>query len=147
MCFRRVGFGILKCDCEQMIVPSKATGERPRSRVGQITGSNIALQRRREVIGVAIIPAVSKQKRKNVSRRAPPEIKVLRHVDLFEDSHETLLLARFLDLMAGRYGKHLRLLAVVHIVAAEQRDGRSFRDENHIPARREPDKTYVRRGA
>ena len=52
--FGRVGFGILECDCEQMIIPSKTTGERPRPLVGQVTGSSVALQRRREVISVAI---------------------------------------------------------------------------------------------
>ena len=52
--FRRVGFGILKRDREQLIVPRKATGERPRPRVGQVTRSGVALQRRREVISMAI---------------------------------------------------------------------------------------------
>jgi hypothetical protein len=51
--FGRVSFEILKCDCEQMIVPRKATGERPRPRIGQVTRSGVALQRRRKVISVA----------------------------------------------------------------------------------------------
>lgn len=70
-----------------------------------------------------------------------PEIKVLGHVDLFEDSHKALLLAWLLDLVARRYGQYFRLLAVIHIVAAEKRDWRSFRDEEHIPTRGEPHKT------
>jgi hypothetical protein len=52
--FGRVGFRILKCDCEQMIVPRKAARERPRPRVRQITRSGVALQRRRKVISVAV---------------------------------------------------------------------------------------------
>ena len=75
-------------------------------------------------------------------RAALPKIKVLRHVDLFEDAHETLLFARLLDLVTGRYGEYLRFLAVIHIVPAKQRDGRSLRDEYHVPTGGEPDKTY-----
>jgi hypothetical protein len=71
-----------------------------------------------------------------------PEVKVLGHVDLLEDSHEALLLARLVDLVARRYSKHFRLLAVIHIVAAEKRDGRSLGDEYHVPTRSEPHKAY-----
>lgn len=71
-----------------------------------------------------------------------PEIKVLGHVDLFEDAHEALFLARLFDLVARRYGEHFRLLAVIHVVAAEKRDGRPLRDEHHVPTGGEPHETY-----
>ena len=138
----RFSFGFLKRNCEEMIVPRKAIRERPRPRVRQITRSGVALQRRRKVISVAVNRKQNKL-RQDTKCRAP-EIKVFRHVDLFEDSHEPLLLARLLDLVTRRYSKHLRFLTVVYIVPAKQRDGRSLRDKYHVPASREPDETYRR---
>ena len=76
------------------------------------------------------------------ARTHVPKIKVLGHVDLLEDSHEALFFARLLDLVTRRYGKHFRLLAVIHVVTAEKRDRRSLCDEQHVPARGEPHKTY-----
>jgi hypothetical protein len=70
-----------------------------------------------------------------------PEIKVLGHVDLFENSHETLLFARFLDLVTRRYGEDFRLFAVIDIVTAKKRDWRSLGDEYHVPSRGESHKT------
>ena len=87
---------------------------------------------------------MSKTSRGRIQNCRTPKIKVFRHVDLFEDSHEPLLLARLLDFVTRRYSEYLRFLTVVHIVPAEQRNGRSLRNEYHVPASGEPDKTYRR---
>lgn len=47
-----------------------------------------------------------------------PEIKVLRHVDLFEDVHEALFVGRFFDLVIERNRDDLRAFTVVEIMAS-----------------------------
>jgi hypothetical protein len=62
---------------------------------------------------------VSIKQKEAKHKRRTPKIKVFRHVDLFEDSHEPLFFARLLDLVAGGYSEHLRFLTVIHVVSAE----------------------------
>ena len=78
---------------------------------------------------------------KGVKQHAP-KIKVLGHVDLLEDPHQALLLAGLVDLVARWYSKHLRFLAMIHVVPAKKRHRRSLCDKYHIPTRGEPQETY-----
>ncbi len=61
---------------------------------------------------------------------------------MLENSHQALLLARLVDLVARWDSKHFSLLAVIHVVPAKKRYRRSLCDKYHIPTRGEPQETY-----
>jgi hypothetical protein len=73
--------------------------------------------------------------------RPTPEVEVLGHVDLFEDVHKPLLLCWALNLVVEGHGYDVRVLAVVQIVSAEQRDDRALANQDHVPSRRKSNKS------
>jgi hypothetical protein len=96
MCFVGIAFRILERGRKQMVVPGKAASKWPRPGLGLVARGSITLERGRKVISVAsekqntrsglIIAVELEAAHAEVVMRAP-EIKVLGHVDLFEDSH------------------------------------------------------------
>ena len=71
-----------------------------------------------------------------------PEVEVLRHINLFEDIHQTCLLRWFVYLVIERDWQDVSAFAVIDIVAAEESDDGTLRDEDHVPASRELDEAY-----
>ena len=71
-----------------------------------------------------------------------PEVEVLRHINLFEDIHQTCLLRWFVYFVIERNWQDVSAFAVIDIVAAEESDNRTLRDEDHVPAGRELDEAY-----
>ena len=141
-----LAFRIFKRGREEMVVPGEARGEWPRPWIRLIARSSVALERRREIISVtkkksnSISDGIGRRIRSEVTHT--PKIKVLGHVDLLKDSHEALFLAWLFDLVTRRYGKHFRLVAVIHVVTTDERDRGSLRDEQHVPARGKSHETY-----
>lgn len=63
-----------------------------------------------------------------------PEVEVLRHVNLFEDVHQPLLLCRLIYFVGRWYRDDLCILAVVKVMAAEKGHHRPLGDDHHIPS-------------
>lgn len=55
-----------------------------------------------------------------------PKVKVFRHVNLLEHIHKALLLGRTLNLVIGRNRYHLRVLAMIQIVATKKCHNRTL---------------------
>ena len=141
MCLCRISGAILEGRAKHMEVPSEAVVERPGTRIRACRGREVVLQRGREIVRVAVRacqhPSSTPSQAQDV-----PEVEVLRQVHLLEDVDQALLLRRLLDLVVEADGNHLRVLAVVEVVAAEQRDIRPLGYEDHVPSGRESHKTY-----
>ena len=86
MCLCRISGAILEGRDKHMEVPSEAVVERPRTRIGACRGREVVLQRRREVVRVAVRAC---QQASSLPSQAQdvPEVEVLREVDLLEYVH------------------------------------------------------------
>jgi hypothetical protein len=115
-----------------MEIPSESVIDRPIVLPSTNSPRKIVLQRRREIIGIAM-PTVSKRSYVS-SISSLPEVKVLRHIHLLEYVHKSLFFCGFLDFVVERNWNDISTLTMVEIMTTKESNNRAFRYNDHVPS-------------
>ena len=124
-----------------MVVPGKPIVYHPSAVLRKSGSRQVMLQSGREIIRITVMMLCIQPTHGSLVG-SPPEVEVLRHINLLEDIHESLLLRRLVDLVIETHRENVCTLTVVDVMTAEQCNDRTFRDHDHVPAGRELHETW-----